>query len=95
MHTEEVEEKFPNLTPKQREKAITKEHKAVFIIGIGHPLPLSGKPHDDRAAEYDDWYTENGEEDFRGLNGDIFVWDYAIDSCLELSSMGIRVDVRH
>lgn len=48
------------MTPREREIAITKEYRAVFIIGIGHPLPKSGKPHDDRAADYDDWWTANG-----------------------------------
>lgn len=92
IHTEELEERYPALTPKQREQAITKEHGAVFLIGIGHPLPTSGQPHDDRAADYDDWYTENGNTYFRGLNGDILVWDEATNDCVELSSMGIRVD---
>lgn len=87
-----MEARYPDLTSKEREIAITKEHKAVFLIGIGHPLPASGKPHDDRAADYDDWYTVNGVESYRGLNGDILVWDNVLDSVLELSSMGIRVD---
>ena len=91
VHTEELEARYPQLTPKEREIAITKEHGAVFIIGIGHPLPSSGKPHDDRAADYDDWWTANGNGDFRGLNGDIVVWDNALNTALELSSMGIRV----
>lgn len=91
VHTEELEAKYPELTPREREIAITKEYKAVFLIGIGHPLPLSGKPHDDRAADYDDWWTANGSGDYRGLNGDIIVWDNILDTALELSSMGIRV----
>jgi aspartate--ammonia ligase len=91
VHSEELESRWPTLTPKEREVAITKKHGAVFIIGIGHPLPGSGIPHDDRAADYDDWWTKNGLEGYRGLNGDIMVWDYALDSALELSSMGIRV----
>lgn len=80
------------MTPKEREVAITKEYRAVFLIGIGHPLPKSGVPHDDRAADYDDWYTVNGNETYRGLNGDIIVWDSTLGTALELSSMGIRVD---
>lgn len=64
----------------------------MFLVGIGHPLPNSGQPHDDRAADYDDWHTVNGYESCRGLNGDILVWDSKLDSVLELSSMGIRVD---
>lgn len=77
----ELEKKYPDLTPKQREYMICKEHKAVFIYQIGWPLN-SGKPHDGRAADYDDW----------NLNGDILVFDEVIDTALELSSMGIRVD---
>ena len=91
MHTEELEARYPKLTGKEREIAITKEFGAVFLIGIGHPLPKSGKPHDDRAADYDDWWTLNHASGYRGLNGDILVWDYALDTALELSSMGIRV----
>lgn len=91
VHSEELEKQYPNLTPQQREVAYTKEHKAVFVIGIGHPLPGSGIPHDDRAADYDDWWTANGLEGYRGLNGDILVWDNILDTALELSSMGIRV----
>lgn len=91
MHTEELEARYPALSSKEREVAITKEHGAVFIVGIGHPLPGSGKPHDDRAADYDDWWTANGQESYRGLNGDILVWDKKLETALELSSMGIRV----
>lgn len=80
--TKELEAKYPNLTRKEREDAITKEHKAVFISEIGYPLK-DGKPHDGRAADYDDWK----------LNGDILVWDELLNCALELSSMGIRVDV--
>ena len=89
VHSEELEKRFPSLTPKEREIAITKQCGAVFIIGIGHPLPGSGVPHDERAADYDDWWTSTGGT--RGLNGDILVWDRALDTALELSSMGIRV----
>ncbi|MBU0470020.1 MAG: aspartate--ammonia ligase [Nanoarchaeota archaeon] len=81
IHTEELEERFPELTPKEREDRIAKEQQAVFIIGIGHPLK-SGKPHDLRAADYDDWH----------LCGDIIIWDPIRKKSLELSSMGIRVD---
>ena len=72
---------YPNLTSKEREDAITKKYKAVFIYQIGWPLP-SGNPHDGRAADYDDW----------NLNCDIFFWDEILGRALELSSMGIRVD---
>lgn len=90
IHVEELEEKYPDLTPKEREDMITRKWGAVFLIGIGHPLK-SGKPHDLRAADYDDWITETGEGK-KGLNGDIIVWDPVRKGVLELSSMGIRVD---
>ena len=90
VHSQELEARFPDLSPKEREHLITKEYGAVFIIGIGHPLK-SGKPHDLRAADYDDWSTEVAEET-HGLNGDILVWDSLRKESLELSSMGIRVD---
>jgi aspartate--ammonia ligase len=89
VHTEELEELYPCLTPKEREDAIAKKHGAVFIIGIGYPL-ASGKPHDLRAADYDDWSSET--EKGHGLDGDIVVWDSVRGKSLELSSMGIRVD---
>ena len=90
IHTEELEALYPDLTPQARESAIAKKYGAVFIIGIGHPLK-SGKPHDLRAADYDDWSTET-TKGRRGLNGDIIVWDPVRGEALELSSMGIRVD---
>ena len=77
----ELEEKYPNLTRKERENAITKEYKAVFIYQIGWPLK-DGKPHDGRASDYDDW----------NLNGDILLWYDILDRAIEISSMGIRVD---
>lgn len=89
IHTEELEQKFPELTPKEREDAIAQEYSAVFLVGIGYPLK-SGKPHDLRAADYDDWSTSTGQGN--GLNGDIIVWDEVRKKSLELSSMGIRVD---
>jgi len=90
IHTEELEAKYPDLTPKERENEICKEHGAVFIVGIGADLP-SGKPHDGRAPDCDDWSTDtvNG---FKGLNGDIVVWNPVLEQAFELSSMGIRVD---
>ena len=75
-----LEDLYPDLTPKQRENAYVKEHKTVFIIGIGGKL-RSGKPHDGRAPDYDDW----------DLNGDILFWDDVLDCAMEISSMGIRV----
>lgn len=79
--TKELEKRYPTLSRKERENAITKIHKAVFIYQIGWPLK-DGAPHDGRAADYDDWK----------LNGDILLWDDTLDIALELSSMGIRVD---
>ena len=79
--TQELEDMFPDKTPKERECLITKEHKTVFIMQIGGLL-ASGQKHDGRAPDYDDW----------SLNGDIFVWDEVLDNALEISSMGIRVD---
>lgn len=82
---EELLQKYPGLTPKEREREIAREHGAVFIRGIGGKLS-DGIKHDGRAADYDDW-TTNG-----GLNGDIIVWNHVLDIPFELSSMGIRVD---
>ena len=79
--SQELEDMYPNLTSKERENAFTKEHKTVFIIGIGEKLK-SGKPHDGRAPDYDDW----------SLNGDLLFWNDVLGSALEISSMGIRVD---
>lgn len=90
IHSEELEEMYPQSSPEEREDKITEEYGAVFIIGIGHPLK-SGKPHDLRAADYDDWSTATGDKT-KGLNGDILFWDDLRKSALEISSMGIRVD---
>ncbi len=90
IHSETLQEKYPDLTPKERENAVCKEHGAVFLIGIGAELK-DGKPHDGRAADYDDWTTgtKNG---YKGLNGDILFWYPVLGSSFEISSMGIRVD---
>jgi len=90
IHAEELRQKYPEKSPGERENLITKEHGAVFIIGIGHKLG-DGQPHDGRAPDYDDWSspTENGN---RGLNGDILVWNPVLEQAFEISSMGIRVD---
>lgn len=79
--TQELEDLYPNLTPKQREDAITEEKKAVFIKKIGGKLN-SGERHDGRAPDYDDWE----------LNGDIVLWNEILGCSFEISSMGIRVD---
>ena len=90
IHAEELLQRYPNLTSKERENAIAKEYGAVFIIGIGQRLS-NGEPHDLRAPDYDDWTTVN-EEGFAGLNGDILIWYPILNRSIELSSMGIRVD---
>ena len=90
IHSEELLQRYPRLTPKERENAISKEYGAVFIIGIGQKLS-NGDPHDLRAPDYDDWTTQN-EEGFAGLNGDILIWYPTLNRSIELSSMGIRVD---
>ena len=90
IHAEELQLLYPDLSPKERENAITENYGAVFIIGIGHVLS-DGQPHDLRSPDYDDWSTvlENG---LRGLNGDLLVWNPVLKSAFEISSMGIRVD---
>ena len=79
--SQQLEDAYPELTPKQRENAYLKEHKTAFIIGIGGALK-SGRKHDGRAPDYDDW----------ALNGDIMFWDDVLGCAMEVSSMGIRVD---
>ncbi len=90
IHSEDLERMYPHLSPKEREDAICRDKGAVFIIGIGAPL-ANGLPHDNRAADYDDWITHTLDGK-RGLNGDILVWYPLLDCAMELSSMGIRVD---
>ncbi len=79
--SQELEDTYPDLTPKEREDIICREFGLVLLTQIGGAL-RSGKPHDLRAPDYDDW----------ALNGDILVWDYTRGHALELSSMGVRVD---
>ena len=79
--TQQLEDMYPDHTPKERENAIVKEHKTVFLMQIGGALK-SGFKHDGRAPDYDDWQ----------LNGDILVWNEVLGCAFELSSMGIRVD---
>lgn len=81
--TQELEDRWPDYTPKQREDAITKELGCVFLMQIGGKMK-SGKIHDGRAADYDDWK----------LNGDILFWYEPLQKALEVSSMGIRVDAK-
>ena len=79
--TQELEDRYPDLTPKERENALLKEHHTVFLMQIGKTLK-SGIKHDGRAPDYDDWE----------LNGDILVWNDVLGQAFEISSMGIRVD---
>ncbi|MDH8701330.1 aspartate--ammonia ligase [Dysgonomonadaceae bacterium PH5-43] len=90
VHTEDLQAKYPELTPKERENIVAKEYGAVFVIGIGGELP-DGKIHDGRSPDYDDWSTPT-KDGYKGLNGDIIVWNPILDSAFEISSMGIRVD---
>ncbi|RAJ83470.1 aspartate-ammonia ligase [Chitinophaga dinghuensis] len=90
IHSEDLLKQYPDLTPKERENEITRQYGAVFVMGIGGPLSNS-QVHDDRAPDYDDWTTAN-EDGYHGLNGDILIWNPALNSALEISSMGIRVD---
>ncbi len=79
--TQELEDLYPDMTGSERESAYVREHKTAFIMQIGGKLK-SGKPHDKRAPDYDDW----------SLNGDIFFWNETLERAFEISSMGIRVD---
>ncbi len=79
--SQELEDMYPDLSGSERENEFLREHKTAFIMQIGGKLK-SGKPHDSRAPDYDDWE----------LNGDIFFWDDVLGRALEISSMGIRVD---
>lgn len=90
IHSEELLKMYPDLSPKERENAVTKKFGAVFIIGIGGSLS-DGQPHDGRSSDYDDWSTVN-EEGYEGLNGDLLLWNPVLESAFEISSMGIRVD---
>lgn len=104
IHAEELRQRYPDLSPKEREDAIAMEYGAVFIIGIGCRLG-DGQKHDGRAADYDDWSTVATDapmiqgavshctgEKLPGLNGDLIVWNNVLQRSFEISSMGIRVD---
>ena len=79
--TSKLEQLYPSLTPKERENAITRKYKTVFVSQIGWPL-TNNKPHDGRAPDYDDWL----------LNGDLLIYHPLLDEAIEISSMGIRID---
>ena len=89
-HTEDFLNEYPHLTPRERETEVAKKYGAIFIIGIGGVLP-DGEIHDGRAPDYDDWTTPT-DEGHKGLNGDIIFWNPVLNSAIEISSMGIRVD---
>ena len=94
LHAEEILEMYPDLPRKARETEILQKYPAVFIIGIGWPLK-DGYPHENRAADYDDWVTETSSKNgnsLHGLNGDILVWNPVTRRRHELTSMGIRVN---
>ncbi|MCY2685978.1 aspartate--ammonia ligase [Salinimicrobium sp. TH3] len=90
LHTEDLQEKYPRLSSKERENMAAKEYGAVFLIGIGGELQ-GGEFHDGRAPDYDDWSSPTSATT-KGLNGDILVWNPVLEKAFELSSMGIRVD---
>ena len=87
--SEELLQRYPTLSSKERENAIAKEMGAVFVRGIGGMLS-NGEVHDHRAPDYDDWTTI--DENAMGLNGDILIWYEPLQKAVEISSMGIRVD---
>jgi len=94
LHAEEILDMYPDLPRKQRETQVLQKYPAIFIIGIGWPL-ADGYPHENRAADYDDWVSETRSQDGRamhGLNGDILVWNPVTRRRHELTSMGIRVN---
>lgn len=92
LHTEDLLEQYPDLTPKEREDRAAKEFGAVFLIGIGGELAC-GEFHDGRAPDYDDWTTQTSART-KGLNGDILVWNPVLEKSFEISSMGIRADAQ-
>lgn len=90
IHSEELLKMYPDLSAKEREDKIAKQYGAVFIMGIGGLLS-NGVSHDGRAADYDDW-TSTNSDGYKGLNGDLIVWNPVLERAMELSSMGIRVN---
>ena len=90
IQSEDLLKEYPTLSAKEREREAAKKYGAIFIIGIGGRLS-NGEKHDGRAPDYDDWTTES-ENGYKGLNGDIILWNEVLDNAFEISSMGIRVD---
>ena len=89
VHSEDMQQAYPDLTPQEREAVYAKKYGAIFVIGIGGELP-DGKPHDGRSPDYDDWETPT-TDGHKGLNGDIIAWDDVLGIPFEFSSMGVRV----
>jgi len=87
---EELAERYPDISPGEREFLVAREHRAVFILGIGADL-ANGAPHDGRAPDYDDWISQRPDGG-KGFNGDIILWHPVLECAFEISSMGIRVD---
>lgn len=92
LHAEELLQKYPFCSPKEREDKAAKEFGAIFIIGIGAVL-ANGQPHDGRAPDYDDWSTPTSAKT-RGLNGDLILWYPVLERSIEISSMGVRVSAK-
>ena len=90
VHSQELLDMYPDLSPREREAKAAEKFGAIFIIGIGEQLS-NGEKHDGRAPDYDDWSSKNSDG-FSGLNGDIILWNDVLNIPFELSSMGIRVD---
>ncbi|MDP4210019.1 MAG: aspartate--ammonia ligase [Bacteroidota bacterium] len=90
IQAEDLLKQYPNLSTKERETEAARKYGAIFVIGIGGKL-ANGEKHDGRAPDYDDWSTPNADG-YRGLNGDIVVWNPILQEAFEISSMGIRVD---
>jgi aspartate--ammonia ligase len=90
IHSEELLKQYPGLTPRERETEAVKRYGAIFVTGIGGKL-ADGQKHDGRAPDYDDWSTPTADG-YKGLNGDIILWNPLLERAFEVSSMGIRVD---
>lgn len=90
IQSEDLLKEYPALSPRERECEAARKYGAIFVIGIGGELS-DGRKHDGRAPDYDDWSTPS-EGGYKGLNGDIILWNPVLESAFELSSMGIRVD---
>jgi aspartate--ammonia ligase len=96
VHAKDLYNRWPELTPQQREYNIVKEHRAVFIIGIGGPLNEKGDIHGGRSSSYDSWISQTTDmpEGYHGLNGDLVIWSDVLEAPIEVSSMGIRVNAQ-